>query len=344
MEDQNLTNTTLTLDQGDKDIVCSCSCTSMDQDQHKQNVTKLNILPSFLCDHSPWVLTNEILFLIMTILLFSLECYQVFKFKRNYWKQYNDNLKQLFIIGTAVVAMSLKPWILENIKRGYFVRGAIAFGFCISCFEFIFVMGKYPSRGGDFSIMFERVLTKLSHYVIAMFMIVFGFSCGLNVITYGSGLGFEFESPFKSFVLTLTMAMGEFNAADLYTDFQDDGEYTRVGRTLTLVIVVFMIFSGTIVMINLFVAVIISDTQRLEYEVFKEKLFFMAEGSEFIKNLLPYSLQYTLKVQSSKRQPSIIFCVHKICGPACQEERVPESIARIAPELLKIAEENEKKN
>merc|ERR1712062_123114 len=99
---------------------------------------------------------------------------------------------------------------------------------------------------------------------------------------------------------------------------------------------VFMIFSGTIVMINLFVAVIISDTKRLEYEVFKEKLFFMAEGSEFIKDLLPIKWQSGLKVQSS-----ITFCVHKICGQTCKEERVPESIARIVPELQKIAEKND---
>ena len=326
IESQNVSNSTL--DHEEEDIVCDCS----NQNQ-TQNVSK--ILPSFLCDHSLWVLPNEILFFIMTLLLFGLECYQLYKFKRNYWKQY-ENLNQIFIIATAVVAMSLKPWILENNKRGQFVRGAIAFGFCITCFEFIFVTGKYPFRGGDFSIMFSRVLSKLSRYVIAMFMIVWGFSCGLNVITFGSGLGFEFETPFKSFVLTLTMAMGEFNAADLYKDFMDVGEYTRVGRTLTLVIVVFMIFSGTIVMINLFVAVIISDTKRLEYEVFKEKLFFMAEGSEFIKDLLPIKWQSGLKVQSS-----ITFCVHKICGQTCKEERVPESIARIVPELQKIAEKND---
>ena len=36
-----------------------------------------------------------------------------------------------------------------------------------------------------------------------------------------------------------------------------------------------------------------------------------------------------------------LFCVHKICGQTCKEERVPESIARIVPELQKIAEKND---
>ena len=53
-----------------------------------------------------------------------------------------------------------------------------------------------------------------------MFMIIGRFSCGLTVITHGSGLeGFKFESPFKSFVLTQTMAIGEFNAEDLYDKY-----------------------------------------------------------------------------------------------------------------------------
>ena len=51
-------------------------------------------------------------------------------------------------------------------------------------------------------------------------MIIGRFSCGLTVITHGSGLeGFKFESPFKSFVLTQTMAIGEFNAEDLYDKY-----------------------------------------------------------------------------------------------------------------------------
>ena len=238
--------------------------------------------------------------------------------------------------------MVLKPYSHEGNIRGEFVRGAIACGFCISCFEFIFVVGKYPFRGGDFSIMFARVLRKLVRYVIAMFMIVAGFSVGLNVITYGTGQAFEFETPFKSFVLTLTMAMGEFNADDLYEDYQNklghtlkkDFEYMRVGRTLAMIILVCMILAGTITMINLFVAVIISDKEQMDDDVFKRKLFYMAEGSELIKKLFP--CDNSLKGKNKE----IEVCVHKICGSICKAERISPSIERIVPKLIKLAEEN----
>ena len=192
--------------------------------------------------------------------------------------------------------------------------------------------------------MFARVLRKLARYVIAMFMIVAGFSVGLNVITYGTGQAFQFENPLKSFVLTLTMAMGEFNADSLYQDYDNklktallkDLEYMIVGRTLAMIILVCMILTGTITMINLFVAVIISDKEKMEVDVFKQKLFYMAEGSELIKNLVVSKMQSDLKVEEQ-----ITVCVHKICGPMCTAERVSPSIGRIVPKLIELANKNQ---
>ena len=315
------------------------------QDQNR------TLLPAFLDndqkeweeweERKEWHLLNEICFLFMTILLFCLECFQFVNFGIDYFKQL-ENLHQVIIILTAIIAMVLKPYSLEGNIRGEFVRGAIACGFCISCFEFIFVVGKYPFRGGDFSIMFARVLRKLVRYVIAMFMIVAGFSVGLNVITYGTEQAFEFENPFKSFVLTLTMAMGEFNADNLYEDYENklghtlekDLAYMRVGRTLAMMILVCMILAGTITMINLFVAVIISDREQMDDDVFKQKLFYMAEGSELIKKLFP--CDNSLKGKNKE----IEVCVHKICGSICKAERISQSIERIVPKLIKLAEEN----
>merc|ERR1712110_743446 len=137
------------------------------------------------------------------------------------------------------------------------------------------------------------------------------------------------------------MAMGEFNADDLYEDYQNklghtllkDFEYMRVGRTLAMMILVCMILAGTITMINLFVAVIISDKEKMDDDVFKQKLFYMAEGSELIKKLVPCD-------NSLKVDKEINVCVHKICGSICKAERISPSVERIVPKLIKLAEEN----
>ena len=165
-------------------------------------------LPFFLTDTSKTrVFVAEAVFVICTLLLISLECYQLLHLNcKGYWKQ-TENWNQTFAIASAVLAMVMKPWILEMSLTGEIVRGIAALGFCASCLDFIFTLGKYPFRGGDFSIMFTRVLMRLINYVVAMFIFVGGFSCSLEIVTYGTE-GFQLTAPFKNFVLTLTMAMG----------------------------------------------------------------------------------------------------------------------------------------
>ena len=86
----------------------------------------------------------------------------------------------------------------------------------------------------------------------------------------------------------------------------------------------------------LFVAVIIKDTQTLEEEVFKEKLFYMAEASTMIRNLVPESKQATLAIKSE----SSTFCVHEMCAGKCQKKRIPSNISHLEEDLLKLAETN----
>ena len=293
-------------------------------------------LPFFLTDTSKTrVFVAEAVFVICTLLLISLECYQLLHLNcKGYWKQ-TENWNQTFAIASAVLAMVMKPWILEMSLTGEIVRGIAALGFCASCLDFIFTLGKYPFRGGDFSIMFTRVLMRLINYVVAMFIFVGGFSCSLEIVTYGTE-GFQLTAPFKNFVLTLTMAMGEFNARDLYGEFmgQDEEEHWKIGRTVAMVLLLLLVLAGTITMVNLFVAVIIKDTQTLEEEVFKEKLFYMAEASTMIRNLVPESKQATLAIKSE----SSTFCVHEMCAGKCVKKRVPNNISHLEEDLLKLAE------
>ena len=75
----------------------------------------------------------------------------------------------------------------------------------------------------------------------------------------------------ESNVRTLTIALGEFNFEDaIYNRFDDSEQY--ISRAVSLVILVIMIFTVTITLVNLFIAVIISDRRDLKISVFKENL------------------------------------------------------------------------
>ena len=113
-------------------------------------------------------------------------------------------------------------------------------------------------------------------------MIVMGFNCSLTIIKFGHDQE-GFGSWFKNLVGTLVVSMGEFNFEDFYDAFDQS---RKISRTSALIILVLMILTVTITMVNLFVAVIISDRQKMVKDVFKQNLLYMAQCSQLTHNLL----------------------------------------------------------
>ena len=192
--------------------------------------------------------------------------------------------------------------------------------------------------------MYYRVLRKLIRYILAMCMIIGGFSCGLIIIAWSNGKN-GFQKPFKSFVVTLTMAMGEFETVERYEEFKQD-EKEEIGRTFAMILIIFMIFSCTITMINLFIAVVIADKNELENTVFMENLFYMARSSEVLKDIfktLQTRFHFTLpsfNVKYNVSKPKETFCLHQVCGKKCKKRKLPSYIRHMLPKLKEIAKRN----
>ena len=90
-----------------------------------------------------------------------------------------QNYIQIFILASSFLAMAKKDVMLETnnypgdieddqsvIYKCYRssaepTRAAVSFGIVLAWFELILVLGRYPFRGGDFSIMFYQVLKKI---------------------------------------------------------------------------------------------------------------------------------------------------------------------------------------
>ena len=73
---------------------------------------------------------------------------------------------------------------------------------------------------------------------------------------------------------------------DLYNSFGDD----KTSRTFAMFVLVSLILFGTITMINLFTAVIISDLNNLEKDVFVQNLSNMAQCAILAEAMLPNKL------------------------------------------------------
>ena len=212
-----------------------------------------------------------------------------------------------------------------------FIRGITALGICFSWLELIFMIGRYPFRGGVFSVMFYNIIKILSRYMIAMFCMVIGHAFAFMVINFGHDMK-SFDSPFKSVVQTQTMALGEFNFKGLYNGFADKGEAEDViSRSFAMILLILLILFGTVTMVNLFIALIMSDLQRLNSDVKTQTLVFTAHCSMLVEELLPNCLLEKMRLEDSK-----VYCVHDTCPEACSNQPLPAELSGLKEELKDI--------
>ena len=62
------------------------------------------------------------------------------------------------------------------------------------------------------------------------------------------------------------MVLGEFGYSDIDDSFPEDDWISKV---FTMILLMFMIFFGSVAMINLFVGVVVSDVNQLHNDVLK---------------------------------------------------------------------------
>ena len=132
-----------------------------------------------------------------------------------------------------------------------------AFGISLSYVVVIFLLGRYPVLGGSISLMFYTITKHLFKTLLSFMIMVFGFAFGFFIMHHGSGID-KFENFGKSFLKTLVMAVGEIDFDDLYAAHDDP--YT-LAFTMTLLSA--LIILVTLVLINLIVALIVSDLDEL---------------------------------------------------------------------------------
>jgi len=253
-------------------------------------------------------LVAEVFFFVLLGLLTIFEVYQASVLRLQYLKELENLIEWVVILSAGVTIMTKHILVDVTMKHSSLVRGIAAIGIGAAWMELIFIIGRYPFRGGDFSIMYYNIIRKTFRYVIAMGLMICGFAFAFMVINFGLE-GDIFQSPWKSIMTTLTMTLGEFNFGDLYEAFGAD----VVSRGFAMFLLLLLIVLGTITMVNLFVVVIISDLTKLQQEVFHQSLVNMATASILVESLLPSKMLWRCRVPET-----VLLCSHTLCPAACQ--------------------------
>jgi len=267
----------------------------------------------------------EIMLVISIFLLVVQELWQCIALKKQYFKEL-ENWFELVILSFAVSTLSLKKD-LDNLKT------VAALGVCLAWLELIFLFGRYPSLGGKFSIMYYTATKRVIKTALGFFVMILGFSFAFFIINFGSE-NESFDNPLKASLKILAMVLGEYEFDDLY-----EGSYSEAsGLTgpFTMILFFGLIVFGSIIMVNLIVAIIITDIDWLNQMSKEQALLNQAQHALQIHALLSLSSCLTNKVADKKHRSDLLleFCPHTICS--CSKPRLPRETREAVFKILEV--------
>ena len=119
-------------------------------------------------------------------------------------------------------------------------------------------IGRYPMLGGSISLMFYNIIRRLFKVLSSFLILIIGFAFGFFIMHHKSRYD-TFENPLKAIFKTLVMSVGEIEFTDLYNAHESD----PYALAFTMALLIALITMGTLVLINLLIAIIVSDLKEL---------------------------------------------------------------------------------
>lgn len=159
---------------------------------------------------------------------------------------------KLLIFSLALTAMLF----MENLEVLNVVASA---AICLAWIEIIFMIGRYPFLGGRFSIMFYSITKRIIQGAVSFIIMVIAFGFAFFVISFGSN-NENFRNPGKSLLKIIVMILGEFEFDTLYDSSNEEDTLTLF---FTMILLIGLIIFGSLIMINLIIAIIVSDVNSL---------------------------------------------------------------------------------
>ena len=144
-----------------------------------------------------------------------------------------------------------------------------AVGICLAWIELIFLFGRYPFVGGMFSIMYYSITKRIIRTALGFAILVCAFAFAFFIIHFNNETE-SFDDPTRAFIKVFVMVLGEFEFNDLWDNSGSAGT-TGLSRAITMLLLVFLIVFGSITMVNLIVAIIITDIEWL-HKVSREQV------------------------------------------------------------------------
>jgi len=262
-------------------------------------------------------------FLVLSILiLLMVETWQALALGKDYFLEL-ENWFELLILSLAVTTLCLKAE-LDSLAI------VASVGICLAWIELIFQFGRYPSLGGTFSIMYYSITKRIIRTALGLCLLVLAFALAFFIIHFDN-TNESFESLSKSIIKSFVMVLGEFEFDDLWSN--SESASSKLSQMFTMLLLVGVIMLGTIIMINLIVAIIITDIERLnkisKQQVLRNKAHHAVQ-IDAVRSLL--RCLHRPVSPSVSRSQQMALCVHSVCR--CGRQKPPTETRTKLTEII----------
>jgi len=288
----------------------------------------------------------KIIFSVISILILLLvETWQALALGKDYFLEL-ENWFELLILSLAVTTLCLKAE-LDSLAI------VASVGICLAWIELIFQFGRYPSLGGTFSIMYYSITKRIIRTALGLILLVVAFALAFFIIHFDN-TNESFETMQKSIIKSFVMVLGEFEFDDLWSN--SESATSKLSQMFTMILLVGVIMLGTIIMVNLIVAIIITDIERLnrisKQQVLRNKAHHAVQidalrslvqclYSRVVNTTVTRSISTDhtpVRHSTTLRSLQIYLCVHSVCR--CGRQK-PNTDTRTR--LMEIVEKNIKR-
>ena len=108
--------------------------------------------------------------------------------------------------------------------------------------------------------MYYSITKRIVKTALGFFILISAFTFAFFIINFGNESE-SFDNIGRSFLKIFVMVLGEFEFDDLWINSESSG--SSLSRLVTMVLLIGLIVLGSLIMVNLIVAIIISDIEWL---------------------------------------------------------------------------------
>ena len=246
---------------------------------------------------------------LFVLLLFLSELGQMLQNIREYFKSLKNWIDMMMILSTIIfLSADLGCFLNISVTKVIPTREAAALSIFFAWFDLVLLLGK-TSSVAMYIYMFINVSKTLMFFILVYSPALVAFALSFYILLLPNDVK-AFDNPFKAFLKTLAMLVGELEYDGTFINIEGKTDETNSSIILAQTISVLFICFASIVIMNLLVGLTVTRMDELEAEA--RQVILKSHVSQFIR-----VQQFWYNEQEKQRKPNIVSYFFNLCKNRC---------------------------